>query len=103
MLYEEIKELLAQRGFFNFTAKRDKNNRHVTYTYHSIVYYAVNIVVDTIKLDKERIVTRVKIANINIDDEKELIPTLNGLYKIHNAIVYGNRKSNKNYGKVKTN
>jgi hypothetical protein len=54
----------------------------------------VKITVDVIRLDKEKIVTKVRIANIDIDDEKELIPTLNGLYKIHNRIIYGKGGNN---------
>jgi hypothetical protein len=59
----------------------------------------VKISVDVIKLDKERIVAKVRIANIDIDDENELIPTLNGLYKIHNKILYG--KEGNNHAKPK--
>jgi hypothetical protein len=61
----------------------------LTYTFVSAPYFTVKILVDVLRLDNERIVAKVRIANIDIEDEKELIPTLNGLYKIHNKILYG--------------
>ena len=103
MTFKEIREILEEKGFYGFTVKRGATPHQLSYTYHSISNYAVNIVVDTIRLEKEKIVARVKIGNITIDDEKELIPTLNGVNKIHNVIIYGNKKNKKDYGKLKAN
>lgn len=90
MTFNEIKNILQRYNFFGFTGRRGEHK--LSYTFHSISYYTVIIVVDVIKLDKERIVSKVKIGNIEIDDEKELIPTLNGIGKIHNRILFGKTK-----------
>jgi hypothetical protein len=94
MTFKEIQNILQKYRFYGFTVKRHEGNMKLTYTFHSITYFAVKISVDVIKLDKERIVAKVRIANIDIDDENELIPTLNGLYKIHNRILYGKEGNN---------
>lgn len=94
MNFKEIENILHKYRFYGFTVKRHEGNMKLTYTFHSVPYFTVNISVDVIRLDKERIVTKVRIANINIDDEKELIPTLNGLHKIHNRILYGKEGNN---------
>ena len=101
MSFKEVEKLLHQNGFYGFTVKRHEGNMKLTYTFHSISYYTVNILVDVIRADKERIVSKVRIGNIDIDDEKELIPTLKGVYKIHNRILYG-KKGDKQYVKSKT-
>ena len=98
MTFKEIEKLLDKYTFHGFTGGRTSKHT-LRYTYHSISYFTVNIIVDVIKLDKERIVAKVRIANIDIDDENELIPTLNGLYKIHNKILYG--KEGNNHAKPK--
>ena len=100
MNFEQITNILEKYKFYGFTVKRHEGNMKLTYTFHSVPYYAVNIVVDTIRLNKEKIVAKVKIANIDIDDEKELIPTLNGLHKIQNRLIYG--KGGNNHAKPKT-
>jgi len=94
MNFEQIKNILQQYKFYGLTVKRHEGNMKLSYTFHSVPYFAVKITVDVIRLDKEKIVTKVRIANIDIDDEKELIPTLNGLYKIHNRIIYGKGGNN---------
>lgn len=90
MTFKEIEKLLDKYTFHGFTGGRTSKHT-LRYTYHSISYFTVNIIVDVIKLDKEKIVSKVKIGNISIENEKELIPTLNGVGKIHNKILYGKR------------
>ena len=94
MNFQEIQNILQQHGFYGLTIKRHEGNMKLTYKFHSISYFTVDINVDVIRLDKDKIVTKVQIANIVIDDEKELIPTLNGIYKIHNRILYGKQGNN---------
>lgn len=89
MSFKEIQSILQQYRFYGLTVKRHEGNMKLTYTFVSASYFTVKILVDVLRLDNERIVAKVRIANIDIEDEKELIPTLNGLYKIHNRILYG--------------
>ena len=86
MEFKEIKKILEKYKFFGFTVKVSEHA--LSYTFHSIPYFAVEIIVHVLKLDKDRIVSKVKIGNIEIEDEKELIPTLNDIYKIHKAILF---------------
>ena len=92
MTYKQINRILNTYKFFGFTVKRSSDNQRLSYTYHSVPYFAVNVIVDTIRLDKEKIVTKVQIGDITIEDEKKLIPTLDGVYKIHKRILYGGNK-----------
>lgn len=92
MEFKEIEALLNKYKFYGFTVTRDKTKTKFIYTYHSVPYFAVNVIVDTIKLNKEKIVTKVQIGDVTIDDEKNLIPTLDGVYKIHKRILYGGNK-----------
>lgn len=91
MTFKEIQNILQKYGFYGFTVKRHEGNMKLTYTFHSISYFTVKITVDVIRFEKERIVSKVRIGNIDITDEKELMPTLNGIYKIHNRILYGKK------------
>ena len=99
MNFEHIKNILQRYNFYGFTVRRGENV--MSHTFHSISYYTVTIVVDVIKFNKERIVSKVRIGHIEINDEKELIPTLNGIGKIHHRILYGNKKKkNDDYTKT---
>ena len=80
---EEIKEILDKYGYKPHYARiSDKDKRMITFL--SVSYYLIPIIVTIIKLSsKERIVVKVQLDKIEIDDVKELQPTLNGLYKMH--------------------
>lgn len=99
MDFKEIQKILQEYRFYGLTVKRHEGNMKLTYTFHSVPYFTVKILVDVLRLDKDRIVAKVRIANIDINDEKELIPTLNDLHKIHNRILY--RKGGNNHEKPK--
>jgi hypothetical protein len=99
MTFNEIKNILQEYKFYGLTVKRHEGNMKLTYTFHSVPYFTVKILVDVLRLDKDRIVAKVRIANIDINDEKELIPTLNNLHKIHNRMLYG--KGGNNHSKPK--
>jgi hypothetical protein len=90
MTFKQVEKILNKYHFYGFTVSRGEEK--LRYTFHSVPYYAVNIIVDVIKFEKERIVAKVTIGNIEINDEKELIPTLNGIYKIHKKILFGCQK-----------
>ena len=92
MSFKEIEKILNKYKFYGFTVSRDSTKTKFTYTYHSTPYYAVNIKVFVTKIDKEKLVTKAIIGDVEINDEKDLIPTLNNLYKIHNKILYGCKK-----------
>ena len=94
MSFKEIQNILQQYRFYGFIVKRHEGNVKLTYTFHSVPYFTVKILVDVLRADNERLVVKVRIANIDVNDEKELIPTLNGLYKIHNRILYGKGGNN---------
>ena len=91
MTFKEIEKILGDYGFYGLTVHRCSDGNKLSYTFESISYYTVSITVDVLRLNEERLVSKVKVGNVTIDDEKELIPTLNGVYKIHNKILYGKR------------
>jgi hypothetical protein len=44
-----------------------------------------------VRLEKDKIVTKVHIGDLVIEDEKELIPTLKNIYDIHKKILFGKK------------
>lgn len=88
MTFKEIQEILQNNSFYGHTVHKHKNGYNLSYVFRNISYYTVPIIVDVLKANQEKIVIKVKIANIEINDEKELIPTLNGISKIHHNILY---------------
>ena len=91
MEYRDIVKILEKYKFFGFTVKADKKREKLSYTFHSIPYFAVHIVVDTVRLEKDKIVTKVHIGDLVIEDEKELIPKLKNIYDIHKKILFGKK------------
>ena len=91
MIFAKVKEILRQYNFYGLTVRRDGDYK-LTYTFHSVPYYAVNVTVDVLRVDKERIVSSMTIGGIAVNDEKDLIPTLKTLGRIQHNILYGNKK-----------
>ena len=87
MDFKELKKILAKYHFFGFTVKR--GNKRLTYTFRSVPYFCVVIVVDVIRVNLEtfkttKLVGRITINNKEINDLKELVNTLKqGVYSIH--------------------
>lgn len=87
MSFKELDKLLEKHHFFGFTVKR--GDRKLTYTFRSIPYFCVVIVVDVIKVNPETfgsktIVGRVTINGKEINDLRELVNTLEkDVYSLH--------------------
>lgn len=56
--YETVTEILEKNDYHGFTVKRIKENRQA-HTFVSIKWYAIDIVVDTLKLNGENIVVKI--------------------------------------------
>lgn len=91
MIFPKVKDILMQYNFYGLTVRRDGKYKLI-YTFHSVPYYAVNVTVDVLKVDKERIVSSMTIGGIAVNDEKDLIPTLKMLGRIQHNILYGKQK-----------
>lgn len=100
MTFEQIESILQKHNFYGLTVHKSKDGYRLIYKFHSISYYAVPIVVEVLKIDKEKIVSKVKIGTIEINDEKKVIPALNGIDKIQHQILYGKTKRKHAYNKT---
>ena len=87
MNFKQIKKILSKYHFFGFTVKR--GDRRLTYTFRSVPYFCVAIVVDVIKVNpktfgSKTIVGRVTINDKEINDLKELVKILDkDVYSLH--------------------
>ena len=77
MKFKDIKRLLAKYGFFGFTVKR--GDKRLTYTFRSISYFCVIIVVDVIRVNPETFGSKTIVGRITINDRE--IEDLRGLKK----------------------
>lgn len=92
MNFDKIKEILQNYGFFGFTVT--KKDGKIDYTFRSISYFTITIIVYTIKVDKkefgcDKLVTKMKFGDVEINDIKELLPLLKDINKIHKKLLYG--------------
>lgn len=75
MNFKDISNILSQKGFYGFTVKR--GNHKLTYTFRSISYFCVRIVVEVIRVNPETfgcktMVGRITINGQEIEDLREL-------------------------------
>lgn len=98
MYLEELKEIIGKYDYQPHYV--DIINKHrMVQTFLSVKYHAIPIKVTIAKLNaKERIVLQVQIDNIEINDFKDLQPTLNGLHKMNKKkeIILATKNKEKN-------
>lgn len=85
MDFKDIDKLLGQYKFFGFTVKR--NGSQLRYTYRSVPYYAIVVMVDVLRVNPEtfgckKLVAKVTIGEKTINDPKELLNALRDIYSI---------------------
>ena len=56
MVFAKVQDILREYNFYGIIVHRDGNYKLI-YTFHSVPYYAVNITVDVLRVDKDRIVS----------------------------------------------
>ena len=87
MEFKKIVKILEQYGFYGFTVKRGDNG-HYIYKFRSIQYFTILVSVKVIKVDpktfgSKRLVTTILFNKNEIDDFKEFITALKGIYHLH--------------------
>jgi hypothetical protein len=87
MEFKKIVKILTQYGFYGFTVKREGNG-HYIYKFRSIQYFTILISVKVIKIDpktfgSKKLVTSILFNEIEINDFKDFITALKGIYQLH--------------------
>ena len=99
--YKAVDKILENNYFFGFTAKRNKEENRILYTYRSVRYPNVLINVLTMRLDpskiqSDKIVLGIKFNDIEIGGWNDFINELKFVHKY-------NKQKNYNYGNNKKN
>ena len=99
--YKAVDKILEDNYFFGFTAKRNKEENRILYTYRSVRYPNVLINVLTMRLDpskiqSDKIVLGIEFNDIEIGGWNDFINELKHVYKY-------NKQKNYNYGNNKKN
>ena len=86
MEFKEINDILNKYQFFAITAKKPNDYERI-YTYTSIAYYAITIMVYTIKtkpntIGGDKLITHLTVNSQQVNDEKQLYHTLNNIYTL---------------------
>ncbi len=78
MNFKDINNILNQKGFYGFTVKR--GNHKLTYTFRSISYFCVMIVVEVIRVNPETFGCKTMVGRITINGQ-----VINDLRELKNA------------------
>ena len=87
MSFKELEKILSKYHFFGFTVKRGDNR--LTYTFRSVPYFCMVIVVDVINVNpktfgSKTLVGRVTLNDNEINDLRELVKILDkDIYSLH--------------------
>ena len=78
MNFKDISNILRQKGFYGFTVKR--GDHKLTYTFRSITYFCVRIVVEVIRVNPETFGCKTMVGRITINEQE-----INDLKELKNA------------------
>lgn len=91
MDYKRIKKILEKKGFRGLFIKRVKAN-HLAVTFMNISYYAVEVVVEYLKVNPKTFGNNTLVVSISfngekVNDFKEFMNTLDNVRSIHKKAV----------------